>query len=162
MCALHAKYTHGGINGFYSVCPIVDHQTVKISTGPVCLAEGCGMTFSRHKDLHKHWNSRSEHHPLSGMSSKGQQAFTIVICPYCQLTFRDDFIAAKMHIIQNHQKEERSMTALQVMQYNLNYPALCLPALCCIHTQFMSFFQNVAAELIVCGTVVWIFNLLLY
>ena len=121
MCALHAKYTHGGINGFYSICPIVDHQTVKISTAPICLAEDCNVTFVSHIFLHQHWNSRKAHHPLAGMGRESQHTFLIVICPFCHLTFRDNFIAAKMHAIRSHPREERNMTALQVRCHVINW-----------------------------------------
>ena len=88
MCGLHYKYTHGSVNGYYSVCPVVYHKTVTISPVPQC--SSCKQKFGTHAELHKHWKSLPEHKPFSDPSNP--QVFMIVICPYCRKMFLWGFL----------------------------------------------------------------------
>ena len=95
MCGMHYKYKHGTENGFYSICPVIHHETVTISLDPYCKA--CSTEFEFHRELHRHWEQIPDHHPI--VKPVGDRTFALFICPYCQRTFYNDFYACKSHII---------------------------------------------------------------
>ena len=99
MCSLHYKYTHDSDDsddtsgGYYTICPVIQHETVTMSRMPVCLK--CSQKYESHTKLHKHWGNR--HHPLTAPPA-GDRIFTIYNCPYCNKMFCD-FVVCKTHAL---------------------------------------------------------------
>ena len=103
MCSLHYKYSHGPDDtngeiggGYYAICPVIQHETVRLSRVAQC--QMCLGHFGAHIELHKHWKSCPDHHPLSGAPT-GDRIFTLFSCPYCNKMFRSNFIMCKMHTL---------------------------------------------------------------
>ena len=103
MCSLHYKYSHGPDDtngeiggGYYAICPVIQHETVRLSRIAEC--QTCLGHFGAHIELHKHWKSCPDHHPLSGAPT-GDRIFTLFSCPYCDKMFRSNFIMCKMHTL---------------------------------------------------------------
>ena len=103
MCSLHYKYSHspddanGEIGGgYYAICPVIQHETVRLSRIAEC--QTCFGHYGTHSELHKHWKSVPDHHPLSSAPT-GDRIFTLFSCPYCNKMFRNNFILCKTHTL---------------------------------------------------------------
>ena len=116
MCSLHYKYTHDSNDsddtsgGYYTICPVIQHETVAVSRMPMCLK--CSQIYESHTKLHRHWSTR--HHPLTAPPA-GERIFTIFNCPYCNKLFCD-FITCKTHALTHNSggDQQKGVVAVEV------------------------------------------------
>ena len=115
MCAVHYRYMHGhnmSTNGCYSVCPIIHQETVLVLQAAQC--KKCNESFTKQKDLHKHWEKYKDHHPVQ-KALCSEKSFALYSCMYCNKSFYGDFLSCKAHVLDHKVKNAlRSVSSLKV------------------------------------------------
>ncbi len=111
MCGQHHKLVHGSERGKFCVCPVVHRSTITVHNKPLC--QMCRVRFNSHKDLHSHWKSQPQHHPVT--RPVPENALSLFICPYCEMTFVENFYGCKTHIM-NHKMQKISDQAISAMK----------------------------------------------
>ena len=134
MCGMHHKYNHGSVHGFYSICPVIHHETVTVPVEPWC--SKCQMRFPKQRSLHNHWMQLPDHHPVAKPTNK--RVFVLYICPYCQKIFYDNFLNCKSHVLDRHVTPgagDRGILALEIKHVLIPMRKEELPPFSNVNTQ---------------------------
>lgn len=107
MCSLHHKYNHfNSVNGKYTVAKSCYDESVRVSGKPgLCLE--CMKDFGSARELHLHWRSNPDHHPLK--QPVGDR-IAFYYCTFCPKTFGCNFVLAKTHVLWEHCFGKSSVT----------------------------------------------------
>ncbi|CAH1793083.1 unnamed protein product [Owenia fusiformis] len=99
VCGQHYTDVHGGVQGYYSICPLKQKQTCLIKadrTSPICTK--CEQEFPKLKILKNHYKKFPDHLPYK----ESKDSIFIFECPYCKKKFINDFFNARSHLLDQH------------------------------------------------------------